>query len=392
MTSSNLNVATITNNNLSFVAPGTVNIIANQVGNEYYNSSNTTVSDVIINITNNKTSNNANLTSQITITGTTKNSNVQNVDIQIPNIAYTKPGLGAYGYNTGFSALVTQFTITATDLNNSNITDFSSNPLNLTLTLPHVANTANLQIYKIENINGINSLINPQPSGYPSHLTYSGGGNWITSLPSLSSYIIQDANAPSGWFGGDPHVIDVNGIKTTLPNDWNYVKLYQKDNVYVVCKCEFINDDIINNLHYYTPSGPYEYRKVFKFINNYVVKYTYMTKLYILNDGKLDLEMDLIDGTIIQNTNEFMIDKINDIDGLFSLTHDYYCPPKNLKSYVIYLNDSDYLKIKIDKFWDDINNVILYTQSTITSDYSGELIKHSPSNNLTQINFIKVRI
>jgi hypothetical protein len=87
-----------------------------------------------------------------------------------------------------------------------------------------------------------------------------------------------------------------------------------------------------------------------------------------------------------------MIDKINDIDGLFSLTHDYYCPPKNLKSYVIYLNDSDYLKIKIDKFWDDINNVILYTQSTITSDYSGELIKHSPSNNLTQINFIKVRI
>jgi hypothetical protein len=117
LTSSNTSIANITNNVISFVSAGVIDITANQIGNDYYNPANVSVSGVTINVASTIIGNSTYLTNPVSVSAVTTNIKVKNINITIPDIQYTKPGVGAYGYQTGLTNLVSKFTVTTTDIN-----------------------------------------------------------------------------------------------------------------------------------------------------------------------------------------------------------------------------------------------------------------------------------
>jgi len=386
ITSSDTNIAKVINNTtLLLVSSGNATITASQSGNDYYYSASSVIKSLSVNFNKSTTGSSTYLTSNVVVNCSTLMPYLGNINTVIPNIKYTNKGAGSYGYETGFSGLITQFTTTAYDIYNSNLTDFTTYPITLTLTIPHVNNyNKTLKLYKIQQDSSVPSgysLMSPQPSGYPITATYRSGNNWTLSIPSLSSFALLDNNPPSGWLGGDPHIIDINGIKTTLPNNWKLVRLYEKDDLIVISKCEYINNNIIETLHRYTPNQKHEFVKINKYIHNYVAKYTYMTRLYVFVKNVLELEINLLDGKIIKNNNNIYLERVFDQQGLYSLTHEIFCPPKELVSYIIHLHAGDYIVVNIDKFWDDINCLVLYCSNPI-DNYRGELILHNNANNL----------
>ena len=60
----------------------------------------------------------------------------------------------------------------------------------------------------------------------------------VKSALNLSSYLINDPNASSAAAGGDPHLKQMDGNVLTLPNDWEYVRLYECSDIKVFGKCD----------------------------------------------------------------------------------------------------------------------------------------------------------
>ena len=307
---------------------------------------------------------------------------VANFQMNIDDFNYSAREGICYGVNVGVIGLVAGFTLNAFDAFTNNITNFSSNNITLNLTLPH-ANPVNspLKIYKRQN-NASFALLDPQPPGYPANVTYVGGNTWTTSLVSLSSYIIQDPGSAGAAAGGDPHLKQVDVKQLTLPNDWEYIKLYECDNIKVCGKTEFINEDIINKLH----------RKNKKdnsivtldknnFRDKYVKRYTYFTELDIYNNNELCIKLDTMNGKIKYNNSKMFIDNIsNSKAGIYSLTHHTNYEPKNYIEYCIQLYNGDYLKVGIDNFWDDINSLELFLNKNNKKEYKGEFFNHTIEN------------
>jgi hypothetical protein len=101
-----------------------------------------------------------------------------------------KPVLATeYTQSTG-KTVVAAIQINATDATGQPKTDFATNPIALTLTLPNAVAGRNLQLYKVEPSTG--ALMVPQPSGYPVALTWQSGQVWTGLLTSLSTYVAVD--------------------------------------------------------------------------------------------------------------------------------------------------------------------------------------------------------
>jgi hypothetical protein len=90
--------------------------------------------------------------------------------------------------SNNFTGIVSAFNIDAYDSNNNSLTDFTNNPISIQVTLPNANSSNTLNIYKLFG----NSLMTPQPDGYPRQLIYQGNYIWSTTLPSLSNFIILD--------------------------------------------------------------------------------------------------------------------------------------------------------------------------------------------------------
>jgi hypothetical protein len=312
--------------------------------------------------------------------------NISRFQIIIFDIEFTNNEGIAYGINTGFVGVVSKLTILAFDSNDQPITDFSNNPINLTLELPNANPDNILKLYKLKT--GENTLMDPQPNGYPISLTHQSEITWTATILSLSDFIIIDETPPSGKAGGDPHIININNKKITIPNNWNYVRLYEKDNMRVCVSCELISPEFIKKLHCYDRNN--NERLVIGNKLNFISKYTFMKELDIFKNNNLILKYDLIDDKLLFGNN-LMLEKINE-KGLYSIPNNKYYPPKNISSYCIYLNNNNFLKITIDNYWDDINNVSLLFYDTNKNNYYGEFFNHHISNkNIFNTNINKTK-
>ena len=205
-------------------------------------------------------------------------------------------------------------------------------------------------------------------------------------LSSIVSYTAQG--------GGDPHIMSVFGVKTTLPNSWEYFILYKSSDLLVTAKAEFINGWLsYNKLHYMVDS------MVGNFITNghsdgmpivheidpekqrWVTNLTYITEVIFERNNRL-LVFDTIEGFVKYDNSDITYKKIN--KPIKSLTHNIYYPPRNLISFEIDVIDT--ITISVDNYWDDINYITLKTNSDMY-DKSGELFFHSDDNLLlTKLN------
>ena len=311
---------------------------------------------------------------------------VSSFETKIEDIEYSQNSGIAYGVNTGYIGAVSLFTINAFDSSSNQLTDFSANPITVNLTLPN-ANPLNspLKIYKRQSETS-NALMSPQPAGYPADVTYVSGNIWTTTLTSLSSYLIQDPNAPAAAAGGDPHLKQVDGTCLTIPNEWKYVRLYECDDIKVFAKCEHINDEIISELHRKDKKQSIVNINKHSYKDYYVMKYTYFIELDFYKNDELCVKLDSITGEILYNNKKISIDHIwNSNKGIYSLTHKCAYEPIKYIEYCVHLHNGDYLQVGIDNFWDDINSLGLCLSKN-NSNYKGEFFIHTIENAITNNN------
>lgn len=374
--SSDSNVVLISGSSFIIKGVGSATITASQAGDLEYNAApNVNRVQNILAVNEQQTGPDTYLTIPITVTAAT-NELVSSININIIDIRYTTSSGVGYGLDTGFTGTVSRLNISALDPSNVPITDFSSNPLILNLDLPNANPSNELKLYKL--VTGTNNLMVPQPPGYPVTLTYLSGTLWTGQLISLSDYIILDSTPPGGIAGGDPHIINIYNKKVTIPNEWKYVKLYQKDDIQVNAKCDFISEEIMNNLHRYNLANQIE--KINPIKHKYVKDWTFITELDIYKNNELLLKWDMVNDREIINKG-ISVDN-QEGKGLFSLTHKKPYPPKNSGSHIVYLNNNNFLTFTIDNFWDDINNVNLVFYEVNKDGYSGEFFEHSINNKL----------
>lgn len=378
-TSSNNEIASIVDGNkLVFTQNGQVSVTVDQSGNDNYNPALSVVRLFVRNVMDvtNYTG------GQINVTAAANNliTNAQGtLSITVLNHIFTKNLGVAYLVNSGFTGAVSMVNISALDGSGNPITNLSTDNLLINLSLPQSNPTSTLQMYKLDA--SANIMMDPQPTGYPVTLQYQSGYHWTALLPTLSSYVIKDMNAPSGDIGGDPHLKTVHGKEVLLPNDWLYVKLYQKDGIQVNAKCGFLNSEDLQNLHRCIKNKNKSIVKVDPKKNTWVVDFTYFIELDILEKDELVFKYDLIHDKELINKN-ITVEKNKSSKGLYSIVQKSTYPPKHLSSYFIHLNNNNMLTIDIDNFWDDLNNIGLLLFDRTTEGYSGEFFNHSIENKL----------
>lgn len=193
-------------------------------------------------------------------------------------------------------------------------------------------------------------------------------------------YLSPCVNLNRPVIGGDPHITDINGTKTLLPNEWLLFRLYEDNRYIVTAKAEFIGNWLLGHQLHKLNNEEVNLNK-----DLYVTNYTYMTEVTIASKFNPDkkLEIDTIEGYIISDNSD-VIYSTNNTSKMWSVSHNVYYEPKNLISFDILL-DYDVLQISIDNYYDDINSITLKLNSD-PRDKVGELICHSDNNKLQDIN------
>lgn len=206
---------------------------------------------------------------------------------------------------------------------------------------------------------------------------YTGNINFTQQTANVSPADLANSGivvyAASG--GGDPHIMDIYGNKTTLPNDWYKFILYRSDTIIVLAKAEFIGNWLLSHKMHYLLNGEIEVIDIYK--DFWVTNFTYITEIDIIKNNK-HLVFDTING-FVKSDNSSIIYSKSDAP-LLSLTHGIKYPPKKLVSFEVDL-EPDVMVLSVDNYWDDINSVKLYPRGAIGNKV-GELIKHSDNNKI----------
>lgn len=243
--------------------------------------------------------------------------------------------------------------------------------LNISVVLPNVYNiSSSIKIYRVDENNSYDNTIYIP-------LIYDGTNNtWNAiniSLPekngALYRYVIMEDIVPTSIMGGDPFIenIEKDEIRM-LPNHMDKVTLYQSSKYLVNGYNGKLSKSQIDSMHKYLNNKEYSMK------GNMMAPLIYMNK-YILKLEVCDLEsgekvvVDCYDG-MIETTetteNRLNCELLNTKYGLRHINDKYYYPKKNMKSYIIYLDEGNYITIKIDNYWTELNNVKLYLQQSRT--------------------------
>lgn len=377
-TSSNPTIMSIVGNVATLNFAGKINITASQAGDATYNDAAPFVATVTINLVSDYQAPNTYYSSPSFINLSSPFQLLKAYQVVMTDIRYTRSTGIAYGFNTGLKGVVLYGTINATNSSNAQVTSFGANPITITLTLPHANTNNRLVLY--HRTGAIITVT--QPTGYPVPLTYnSGTGKWTGTMTNLSSIVVIDNSAPSGNAGGDPYIVSVRKIKTLIPNTWKNILLFRSDDVSVVAHCKFLDQSIINNLHYINKAQNIKCNidiTKHKWVRD--ITYIHEVECFANNDKNNRLLIDTINCEVISDSSTFLHEKNKNAEyGLYSITHGGYYPIMNFKQICIYFDDG-YLALSVDNYWDDINYIQLYLNNNDYDNYSGELIEHSEIN------------
>ena len=200
---------------------------------------------------------------------------------------------------------------------------------------------------------------------------------------SSGSVLANFTGASAGQIGGDPYVCPLFGTKIRLPNNWRYCLLYKnrETGTRLVARCKHLDEGYITKLHKLEKGK----ERPITAKDTYVQKWTYFDRIYLFEDQTLVAALNSLSGEVSQTVNH--IESSNDRRGLYSLTHERRYPAKNLQTFKIKLSDTEYVVIKVDNYWDDINHIKFSTsqKQTIRNYATGELIEHKKQNRLAHL-------
>jgi hypothetical protein len=253
---------------------------------------------------------------------------------------------------TGFKGVLTRFTIT------SDITDFSNEPLNIEIDLPNVHPEDYGKTFKLYKIVDNDFYIDDK---YPRDVIYDENiQKWKTTLPTLSEFIVVDTTAPENLIGGDPFILNVNTMnRRMLNNNIKTINIYESDNYSVEALLERLHKDKITNMHTLNYNRKNE-RKLVR-LDKLINCSKYITEVKIVNkQNNKTLIIDCYQGMIKHDDGCIQYEKIVPKKGIYNIVLDYYYPKKNIKGFVVYLDNSNHLSIKVDNWWVELNNIKLY--------------------------------
>ncbi len=370
-------IATIINGDtLNAITTGTVWVRATQAGNELYDPATPVICIFTIVYDYHQVGPTGSLEFPTELNLYVDKPDVKTLSVVIDDIRYTQFSGISYGLLTGFRGVALMGTISATNGLDQPVTDFTSNPISVTVTMPNADPT---HVYRIWQKVG-STLVDPQPNGYPVLLTYQSLSDWTGLMPFVGEFVIIDDTPPAGRAGGDPYIISVKKVKTLLPNEWKVINLLKTGTTQIIANCEFISSEVIDKLHYINKSKEV-CLKIDPNLHKWVKDLTYITSIEFINteSGK-KLVIDTLNGNIVSDDSSFVYETIKNTKyGLFSITHGAYYPHASFKQFIVYFDDG-HLAISIDNYWDDINYIELFMNSEDYTSLSGELIEHSEEN------------
>lgn len=138
----------------------------------------------------------------INIKITTTDANVEYFENTIGNLRYLHKSGVQYGLISNYTTALAQFSLKAYDDLNNLLSDFTTEPINIEITLPNADTASYLNIYKLEP--GTLNIMTQQPENFPTPLVYNHlTSKWIGNLSSLSDFIIlsDDSMGPTGPTG-----------------------------------------------------------------------------------------------------------------------------------------------------------------------------------------------
>jgi uncharacterized protein YjbI with pentapeptide repeats len=272
---------------------------------------------------------------------------------------------------SGFRGGIIKFNLTSNLT--SNITNFNEDPLLLEFDLPNINDTTKtLKLYKIVN----NELV--KDNNYPKDVIYNYNINkWTSKITTLSDFIIIDENAPNTLIGGDPYIKSIKTNKVfMMPNSWKKVLLFQSNKYSVIGYNEVLPNSTLIKMKKMIKDKIYDLTEEGCAIYNF----NYLLKIEVIDlENNNKLVLDTFNGNIIENNN-VNIEEITTKNGLNSVDKNFYYPKKNFKSFMIHLDKGNYITIKIDNYWIDLNNIKLYSNDF--TNITGELIEHNENNKI----------
>lgn len=381
--STDTNIAIVTGNTLTALTAGLVVIKAGQAGNSTYDPATPAYCYFTISLQKEYTGPNTYIEHPPVVQLSCMKNYLKSYSVTVNDIRYTQYTGVSYGFGTGFHGAALVGNISGYDSNNSPVTNYSDAPITVSFTMSH-ADTSH--VYKIYKTSG-QTVIDPQPSGYPVTLEYSSG-KWVGYMTSLSDIVVLDTTPPTGIAGGDPYIMSIKKVKTLIPNNWRRVRMLETNNLTIVANCDFLQENIIAGLHYINKAKK-ECMLIDPTRHKWTTDITYITSLeFIHKNSDKKLIINTLTGSIVHDNSKILYEQITSNKGLYSITHCGHYPSVNIHKFLVHF-DEGHVVITVDNFWDDINFIELFLTGfnldqkhdpTILESYKGELIEHSIDN------------
>lgn len=192
------------------------------------------------------------------------------------------------------------------------------------------------------------------------------------------SYIVIDSDHPSGFSGGDPHIITATGAVNNIPNDWKYFCLYHHNHIRVCVRTQFLNEEILKGLHTITKSN--EPTPISKRLFYRIKSSTYMSQLDVYDTDKIVASLDLLTGQVLLDKRGILDLLHPTSNGIYSVSNRCYYHAKNLKKIAVHLDKGNFIEAAVDTFWDEINSLSIHMSDTNFSTYKGEFFEHDEKN------------
>lgn len=276
----------------------------------------------------------------------------------IPYQKQLKADKTTYLNYSGYRGAVSRFSIKSDELFNTVF------PLEIELKLPNVTNNSKiLKLYKIYDNEGLieNEL-------YPRDVTYdSEKEKWITTIPTLSDFVVLDKSSPEEIIGGDPFQFDIKTLKhKMLPTIVKNKTIYDTDKYCVVIHLNKLKLEKVKKMH--TIDKRTKKERLLIPLEYSIYASNFVTEVEIINKKtNTKLIIDSYDGSVkyndsdIKDIKDIKYETIHTKNGLFNTSRNYYYAKKNFKCLLVYLDDDKHLTIKVDNWWVELNNIKVYT-------------------------------
>jgi hypothetical protein len=144
-----------------------------------------------------------------------------------------------------------------------------------------------------------------------------------------------------------------------LNNNIKTINIYDSDNYSVDALLERLHKDKITNMHTLNYNRKNE-RKLVR-LDKLINCSKYITEVKIVNkQNNKTLIIDCYQGVIKQDDGCILYEQIAPKKGIYNIVLDYYYPKKDIKGFIVYLDNSNHLSIKVDNWWVELNNIKLY--------------------------------